>query len=205
MKKMIYAVMVFGVVLVAGFSETYAVAGTINFDNGIAPEAFIYTEALRDEYASQGVHFYGPDESEGGGIYDGGAILESVYARSHPNVLAFNSSALYPTFGSAKGPETITFDTPMASVSIYASGYDASVFLMQAYDSSNTLVDSDTGANASGGGWVQLSVASPGITKVVLTQTWGDSSYIFDDLSYTPEVQPAAKAPIGVYNLLLMD
>ncbi len=109
-------------------------------------------------------------------------------------MLAFNRNApcsgpiLDPPFfaGKATGPETITFNDPQSSVSIWAAGgWLAHKFQMQAFGAGNNLLATDTLTTQD---WSQLSVSASGIKYVVLTEIGraGDS-WVYDDLSFTPD------------------
>lgn len=96
-----------------------------------APAAFDNAGPLREAYAALGVHFAGP----GTPTAQGGAILNSSTfvspAHSGANFLAFSGVE-----GSEfVGPERVTFDSLMSSVSVFASclGHPQT-FTVQAYD-----------------------------------------------------------------------
>jgi len=160
----------------------------INFDDAGASCVFMQTIHLSEQYASLGVHFQGP------GGNDGGAILNQcgnfgVSAASGVNFLAFNRNALLSDGGVPKDPETILFDYLMTDVSIYAAGGNwPSTFTMQAYNSINILVDTDTITTTD---WGPLSVSSAaGIKYVILQEIGGDNAFVYDDISFTPVPEP---------------
>jgi hypothetical protein len=175
-------------------------AGVITFDEpfvaGVpnpAASAFSYTHPLTEFYAPMGVHFSGP------GFNSGGAILSDdsnfgVPAHSGTNFLAFNRNASYGFFppwlppffgGTATDPETISFDDPQSSVSIWAAGgFRAHTFQMQAFDAANHLLATETLTTQD---WSQLTVSGSDIQSVTLTEIgkpW--DSWVYDDLSFTP-------------------
>lgn len=176
-------------------------AGLITFDEasiaGVpnpAASSFINTSPLTEFYGPLGIHFSGPDP------FSGGAILSDdgnfgVSAHSGANFLAFNRNASYsgifpfgdpPIFaGKATDPETISFDDPQSSVSIWAAGgFRKHKFQLQAFDAGNNLLASDT---LSTQGWEQLSVSASDIASVVLTEIGGPAdAWVYDDLSFTP-------------------
>jgi len=160
----------------------------INFDDVTAPCSFAETTHLSEQYAPLGVHFHGP------GGNDGGAILNQcgnfgVPAASGVNFLAFNRDVLWPNGGVPKDPETILFDYLMTDVSIYAAGgFNPGTFTMRAYNSANTLVDSDTITTTN---WGPLSVSwAAGIKYVILQEIGGDNAFVYDNLSFTPIPEP---------------
>ena len=184
------------------FDEPY-VAGV---PNPVAPSfssAYIFNPAtpLTEFYAPMGVHFSGPSGGSGGAILSDGANF-GISAHSGRNFLAFNRNAAYsggiwylPVFaggGTASDPETITFDDPQSSVSIWAAGgFAAHKFQMQAFGVSDNLLATDTLTTK---GWSELTVSGSGIESVTLTEighAW--DSWVYDDLSYTP----IASAGIG--------
>jgi hypothetical protein len=149
-----------------------------------APAAFYLTGPLTTLYAPMGVTFGG-----GGAILSGSGSF-GVLPLSGDNVLAFNPETY------ATGPETITFDTRMSSVSIFAgNAINGEQFTMQAYGGTgNSLVDSET-VTASAGTWEQLNVdSSAGISSVVLSANGGAASWIYDNLSATPAPEPSFSA-----------
>jgi hypothetical protein len=164
----------------------------INFDtdaygNAItAPGLFDLTSPLTELYAPLGVHFSGPIGGSGGAILNQSGNF-GVPALSGENFLAFNrqSDVAYSV-----DPETITFDTPMTSVSIFAAGGTQSdIFTMQAFGAGGLLLDN---ASVTTQGYAQLSVSSlAGIQWVVLSES-GAPYFVYDDLSATPVPEPAA-------------
>jgi hypothetical protein len=162
---------------------------TINFDDRSAPSLFANAVRLTETYASMGVHFAGR-----GGL-DGGAILDQdgafgVNAHSGRNFLAFNRYSTLSDSGIPTVPETITFDSLMSAVSIYAAGGSgAGSLTMVAYDAAGTRVDS---ASVTTSPWALLRVASAGgIKRVVLDETSLDQYFVFDDLSFQALPEPA--------------
>jgi hypothetical protein len=173
-------------ILFCGFAQ----ATTIDFDNVQAPSLFSETTHLTELYSPLGVHFSGPPTAvPTAPAKDGGAILNQlsdfgVNAYSGPNFLAFNRegvAALMSDGGIPKDPETILFDAPVSSVSIYAAGGNSSdTFTLAAYNAGNFLVATNSITTQD---WGLLSVLAPGITKVILTQV-GDETFVYDNLSF---------------------
>jgi hypothetical protein len=101
-------------------------ANIIDFDDASAPCNFSLTTAVREQYATRGVHFDGP------AALDGGAILDEcgsfgVSGHSSPNFIAFNTGATLMDGGKPRGPQTIRFDFPLSSVRILAGHASAGV------------------------------------------------------------------------------
>jgi hypothetical protein len=183
-------------------------AGVINFDvdaNGNtinAPSLFANTTALTNLYAPLGVHFSGPGGNDGGAIINqAGNFGEN--ARSQPNFLAFNTFARLSNGGTPRGPETITFDASQSAVSLFASDAGGSdTFRLDAFNAVGTLVASDT-ETAGAGLYALLSVSSPDIDKVIVTETGGVGVFVLDDLSFTPAGPRAVPEPSSLVLLAL--
>jgi hypothetical protein len=143
-----------------------------------APTTFDNASPLGNAYSKLGVVFSGPGLDQGGAILNSSSFTSPALSGS--NFLAF--SAIAPGFVT---PETITFNTPMSFVSIYASSLSHSMtFKMEAFNASGSSLDSQT-LTLSSAGYTQLSVQSPGnIKSVVLTVTnAGPNAYVFDDFT----------------------
>jgi PEP-CTERM motif len=156
----------------------------ITFDEGgSAVVDFVSTVPLTSAYSSSGVTFSGPSAGQGGAILNQSGNF-GVNAYSGTNFLAFNGTTY------ATGPETIVFTDLWKTVSIYAAGGNSiNTFLMQAFDSIDSLVGT---ASVITQGWSLLAVSSEieDIRKVVLTQTAGDGTFVFDDLRATDSSAP---------------
>jgi hypothetical protein len=182
----------------------------INFDTDAygnpltAPDFFFQTSPLTELYAPIGVHFSGSRAGYGGAILNQGGSF-GVPALSGENFLAFNAMG---DLSYAVAPETITFDTPMTSVSIFAAGGGGEYgpFTMQAFDVGGLPLDTDT-VDSPPNGYGELSVSSPeGIHSVVLTIDVGFTSWVYDNLSATPVPEPNSLSFIvsGLIAFLLM-
>jgi hypothetical protein len=169
---------------------------TINFDDLLnAPQAFSNATALRNRYASKGVIFYGPDGLTGN---DGGAILSLTPPPLAPlsglNALVFNdrAQAILNDGGIPTWPETITFDTLWANVSIYVASTrtDMDHFSLIALDGSGKQVGMDEVDTKND--WAQLSVSwAGGIKSVVLSMDKkGNDAFAADNLELTTRVVP---------------
>lgn len=161
-------------------------AGTITFEElGTQPGTFALTNALREQYAGMGVHFFG------GAVNDGGGVLNQsggfgVNGRSGVHFLAFNPNATYQNGGKPTDPQIISFDNKQSEVSIWAAaGNGSGSYQMDAFDSGSNLIDSAT-ASSSGATYVELKVndAANRIVTVVLVQTGQDNAWVFDDLTF---------------------
>lgn len=186
-----------GVVLIA-LGAVSTKAAVINFDtdaNGDpidAPPFFVDATQLIDLYAPLGVRFSGPSGNNGGAILNQDGNF-GVDARSGENFLAFNREIQLGD-GVFTDPETISFDTPLTRVSIFASGgFDRSTFQLDAFDINNLLVGSSV-ITAPPGTYRRLSVSSTSgdISQVILTETGVDDAFVYDDLSFTPVPEPSS-------------
>jgi hypothetical protein len=179
----------------------------ITFDTDAAgnaltvPGLFASTVALTTLYAPLGVTFSGGvDPADGGAIINQSGIF-GVNARSGTNFLAFNRTATLSSGGIPEDPETITFATPVSSVSIYvAGGFQPGSFDIEAFDALNNLVDADSVLTQ---GFAQLSVSGSGIVQVVIRQPSGElTSFVFDDLEFTAQAvavpEPSSLALLGL-------
>ncbi len=146
-----------------------------------APTYFMSTGPLTTEYASLGVTFGGSGPGLGGAILNDSSWLYK--ARSGENILAFNDT-VDPPHDYPALPERLVFSTPMSDVEIWFSGSkDVDEIVIQAYNSSDMLVDSMTLASQD---WALLSVHSDlGISKVYLHRLSGTEGTEFDDLKFT--------------------
>jgi hypothetical protein len=90
---------------------------------------------------------------------------------------------------------------PATKVSIQAAGGDGvNTFLMQAFNSSNTLIGT---ANYSGQFFGPLSISAPDITRVVLIETSSGPTFVYDDLVFevVPEPSTGLLVIAGLFGL----
>lgn len=155
-------------------------ATVINFDDVVKPCTFDATTALRDAYSALGVVFSGP------GVNDGGAILNEcgsfgVTGHSSPNFLAFNLGAVLSNGGIPRGPETITFTSPVGHVQINAGHGASGTIRMDAFDGGGNFLGS---SSIIGNSALQtLVVDAPAIS--VCTISFTGSVLVLDDLAFT--------------------
>jgi hypothetical protein len=153
----------------------------INFNDLTEPCGFLNTVRLTGRYASQGVTFAGPGGNDGAAIVDQCGSW-GVTGHSPPNFLGFNTGAALSDGGIPRGPETLSFSTPVSQVSmLVGSGTSAgAVITVQAFNAGNGLVSSTN--------VILTSVMSPatvsgaGISRVVVSGT--ASVFVIDDLSF---------------------
>lgn len=177
-----------------------ASAVVITFDEfGPAPNFFIQTNPLRNEYLGLGVSFSGP------ATLDGGAILNQngnfgVNAISGTNFLAFNrdGAVAMQNGGRPIDPEVLTFTVPVTNVSILCSaGFYRGTFVMAAYDTNNNFVGASL-VNTNVGQYGALGIGASNIAKVTLTEVSNAASFVYEDLAFTPVPEPATMAALGV-------
>jgi hypothetical protein len=156
-----------------------ALAGTrtINFDDFTAPANFNMSAPLTGRYAPLGVRFAGPAPGSGGAVLDVTGF--PVTGESPPNALAFDGSQTFPGGGTATGPETITFATPIHSASIHVgqssggtvrlTGFDGATAVSTNFQTSQTAVQT-------------LTVAAERMTSLRLEYT--GSATVWDDLTW---------------------
>jgi Secretion system C-terminal sorting domain len=156
----------------------------IDFDDMTAPCYFSDQVALTNEYAAQGIIFSGQGEV----LDECGNFGITNY--SSPNFLAFNTGA------GVSGPETMNFNPPITDLSLYAGQASSGTITMNAYDAGNVLVDTDVIVGAAA--LAQMSVAAPGITRVVLS--FSGTVACFDDLVYNQGGGPDLEVIIDPIN-----
>lgn len=203
MKRLLVSTRLIPWIAIAFFANA-AQGGLITFDTDaggsplVEPCCFVSTVALTTLYAPLGVTFSGPGGNDGGAILDTSGNF-GVSPVSGSNFLAFNRSATMSDGGTARDPETITFASPVSSASIFAAGgFSTGNFLMEAFDATSTLVDSDSVATLL---FAQLSVSGAGIVRLVLTETNGINSFVYDNLEFNGGGQvpePGSLALLGI-------
>jgi hypothetical protein len=167
--------LILGAILVGLASVTWpggalAATRTINFDDVTAPGLFNDTEPLTDRYAGLGVTFAGPAAGEGGAILNESGGF-GVSGHSAPNFLAFNNGTY------AKGPETISFATPIHSATIKAGQGSGGTVTVTAFDGATPVSSS---FRTSAPALAELNVSAARITSLRLEFT--GSAVVWDDL-----------------------
>lgn len=167
-------------VVSSGRALAGADAGLINFDDVGAPCNFSDTVALRDEYASQGVHFRGNDAVNGGGILNECGNF-GVTGYSPPNFLAFNPIARFSDGGIPTPPQYIYFDDPVGGIRIKAGAGLGGTLRMTAYNTSHQVVGSKTLAMTPA--LQTLTIVGQDIKGVVI-KLEGVNDFVIDDLEW---------------------
>jgi hypothetical protein len=172
------------VVMPTGSAE--AAVTVLDFDYGPAGEpcAFADVGPLREKYAGFGIHFSGPNATDGGAIQDTCGNW-GVEPRSGLRFLAFASDGQLGNGGVARWPEKISFDSVKRVVQIYVSQSGFSVG-----DATFTMVGKRAGkvirtatVDTSTSDWVRLRVqARNGFSRVVLRASDPDDAWLADDL-----------------------
>lgn len=165
--------------ITSGRARAGAQAGLINFDDVSAPCNFLDTVALRDEYASLGVHFRGT------GLNGGGILNEcsnfGVTGYSAPNFLGFNTTGQFSDGGQPIPPQYIYFDNPVGGVRIKAGSETGGTVKMTAFNTSHQVVGSQTLAMTAE--LQTLTIVGQDIKGVVI-KVDGGSYWVFDDLQW---------------------
>ena len=174
MKRILFVSVLFCLVI---FISACATAAIIDFDDIVSPYLFISTTALTELYAPLGVHFTGTGQLNGGAILND-ASLFGVSAHSGTNFLAFNAKATMNDGGRTIGPETITFDEPVANFSMFVATNRANV---SAYDTNGLLVDTTSGGDHS---WSQISISSASGIKSVKFEYGDIGTLVVDDIAF---------------------
>jgi hypothetical protein len=168
------------VVGAAGAASATTRVTTINFDDVTAPCNFNQTVALRDQYASMGVHFSGSGARDGGGILNECGNF-GVTGYSAPNFLAFNPAATYSDGGIPNSPQFIAFDSPVNGVRIRAGSDSGGTVQLSAYDAQGHLLGRRTLAMVPA--LKSIAVGAAGISRVAL-RVQNSGSWVFDDLAW---------------------
>lgn len=167
-------------------SSGIASATTINFETG-APALFNQTTPLTGEYKSTGAFFSG-----NGGV--AGSILDQtggfgINARSGNDFLAFN------TMITGNG-DTVSFATPVDTVSLYIGAGVAGDFSLTAFDGKSVLGTDVKTSKA--GDYTKLTFSGAEITSFSFMSS-NLSAYVVDDLTFkaAPVPEPSTFALLG--------
>jgi len=180
-----------GILILAG-GAAHASSVTINFDllpDGtpfLAPNQFSLTSALREQFASSGVHFAG-----GGGVLTG---FFGVAGTNGLNFLAFNAraAARYSDGSSAAPPEQIRLDRPADLVRLLVGSSEGGTATLTAYDAAGNAVGAAQLGLTATAAPLQVSSTDYNIASVGLTIA-GSRSAVVDDLVFV--VQDRTNAP----------
>ena len=182
MRRLLPAVLVTTLLLALAPSGAHAATRTINFDDFTAPTLFADSDGpVTDRYASLGVHFAGPATNDGGTVLDVSTF--TVTGQSAPNALAFNTGAMYSADaggGVPRGPETITFDTPIYSASIRVGQTAGGTVRLTALDGATPV---STNFQTSQSDLQALDVAAARITSLRLE--FSGTATVWDDLTWS--------------------
>jgi len=182
MRRLPPAVLLATLLLVLVPAGAPAATRTINFDEFHAETLFLNSDGpLRDRYASLGVHFTGPAANDGGAVLDVSSF--AVTGESEPNALAFNTGATYSAAkggGVPRGPETITFDTPIHAASIRVGQTGGGTVRLTAFDGTTAV---STNFQTSQSALQTLDVAAARITTLRLE--FSGTATVWDDLTWS--------------------
>jgi hypothetical protein len=156
----------------------------INFDDLTAANLFVNSDGpLRDRYAAQGVRFTGPAANDGGAILNVNTF--SVNGQSGLNALAFNTGVTYTPAqggGTAAGPETIAFDTPISTATVNTGQGAGGTATLTAFRGTTVVGSAFRTSTAA---LAPLTVNGEHITKLTLSFT--GNAIVFDDLRWNTE------------------
>jgi Bacterial Ig domain len=198
MRRLTHIASLTGLVLALVPATSLAATRTINFDDITAPTLFVDTSPAAEQYASLGVHFAGPAANDGGAILNISSF--TVTGESPPNALAFNTGATYTGGGVPRGPETITFDTPIHSASIRAGQSGGGTVRLTAFDGTTAV---STNFQTSQPALQSLEVAAARITSLRLeftgtTTVWDDLTWSTSPVSGGDAFTTPANTPLNV-------
>jgi hypothetical protein len=166
-------------------TSAQAAVTVLDFDYGTAgtPCAFSSENPLREKYAGFGIHFAGPNATDGGAILDQCSAY-GVAPHSGSRFLAFNAGATLANGGTATGPETIRFDSVKRVVQIYVSQGAATgtaTFTLIGKRGAQTIQTASASTPTSD--WVLLKVhARNGFSRVILRASDPNGVWVADDL-----------------------
>ncbi len=178
----------FGTFVLTTVSTTNAT--TINFDGTQAGGLFFNEPTLTNQYSGIGVTFSG---NNGSGMKILNQETFGFNAHSGTDFLAWNN-------GTTGSSERMTFSSLISSASIWAATSSSdTTYTMQAFDSNNNLLTSNTvvGSNS----WQQLSVSAAGIAFVDIFNSNDDGSGAYDDLSFPADIpipEPSTMLLLGI-------
>jgi len=182
MRRLLPTLLLAGLALTAWPAASHAATRTINFDDFDAETLFVESDGpLRERYAALGVHFSGPAANDGGAVLDVASF--AVTGESEPNALAFNTAVTYTPAqggGTAQGPETITFDTPIHAASIRAGQSTGGTVRLTAFDGTTPVSTNFQTAQAA---LQTLDVAAARITSLRIE--FSGTASVWDDLTWS--------------------
>ena len=162
-----------------GQTEGGSSPGFVNFDDAPSTCSFSDTVATTNEYAAFGVTFSGPGGNDGGAVLDECSNF-GVTGYSSPNFLAFNTGASNSDGGVPQGPETMTFDPLINSLTLNCGANAGGTVTLECFDGGGASLGSDT-INVSSV-LSPLTVADSGIASCVVSFT--AALMVCDDLDF---------------------
>jgi hypothetical protein len=163
-----------------------AFGGSIDFETG-APDFFVDSTALTNTYIGLGVLFSGPGGNSGGAIMNQSSNF-GVNAHSGVDFLAFNLGAFLSDGGVPRGPETISFATPVFDVGLWVGGGSSgSTYTLEAFDAAGGLLGS-TSILPPSEQWSQLTINTANISSLILS--FDNGTAVVDDLTWNTSAAP---------------
>lgn len=153
----------------------------IDFDDVVAPDAFVETVTARNEYVGRGVRFQGGDTDDGGGILEEGGGW-GITGFSPPNILAINNAfGAFKFGGNPVFPQYILFEPPAKMVRFKMGGSGGGTIHFDCYDTGGQPIGSLTSTVQTT--MKTVAIAVPGTASVKIS---GDDVpfLAIDDLEY---------------------
>ena len=166
-------------------------ACVIDFDDFVAPSAFIDTVRLTSRYQDMGVTFEGPGGNDGGAILDVIAGGFGVTGQSGLNTIAFNLDATLMDGGIATGPETILFDPAVEHVQINAGHRLGGTVTLECFDNSSYSIGVSVISSAANLETMTVS----GSTISYCTVSFTGEVLVLDDLAFCQTKATDTKSP----------
>ena len=189
---------VIGVLLANGVTSRAGILLSFEYDaygNPItsAPMLANQTTALREEYASLGVHFRG-----GGGPNSGGSIFNEgpfypIEAYSGDNVLGFSEYAQYSDGGYIRSTQVLEFDYNVSYFSMMVAGrIQSAIFEIKLFNKKGDYL-ADKVVEAID--WTFVEFRLDNIQTIIIQESSPRTVFEIDDIYFEPWVDPSIYVP----------
>ena len=184
----------FIVVAAALLGATPGHASTLDFDEALAPDLFVDSAPLTDQYAGLGVTWSG-----GGAVLNFGGIF-GVNGFSPPNFLAYNDSSIFANGADVLSSDLATFSLPVSSVG-FLVGANALVFpsnpslafSLVAYDAGGQQVDFSEITLTPTLQWIDVS----GVEISRVTYGVSNGGFVVDSFRFLPVPEPSSACEVA--------